>query len=151
MDDLRSFFHTVSAAPNPGATAAELDAFEARMGLSLLPQLRAFYASTNGLTTDDVWPANRMKILPLAEVMPYVEGMRQYGIPQVWGYFPFTDCNDSNPLLCVLQRAAAESRRPCFSRRRRRPEVLGLGSIPGRCGGRAREQGGRPPPWTDFR
>jgi len=100
MDDLRSFFRTVGAAPNPGATAAELDAFEARMGLSLPPQLRAFYGSTNGLTIGDVWPANRMKILPLAEVMPYVECMRQYGVPQVWGYFPFTDCNDSNP-YCV--------------------------------------------------
>jgi SMI1 / KNR4 family (SUKH-1) len=100
MDDLRAFFHTVGAAPNPGATAAELDAFEARTGPSLPPQLRAFYKSTNGLTIGDGWPAARMKILPLAEVMPYVEGMRLCGIPQVWGYFPFTDCNDSNP-YCV--------------------------------------------------
>jgi hypothetical protein len=45
-------------------------------------------------------PAAWMKILPLAEVIPYVEGMRQYGIPQVWGYFPFTDCHDSNS-YCV--------------------------------------------------
>ena len=107
MDDLRAFFHTVGAAPNAGATAVELDAFEARTGLSLPAQLRTFYMSTNGLTIDgngsryvSVRPAAWMEILPLAKVVPYVEGMRQYGIPQVWGYFPFTDCNDSNP-YCV--------------------------------------------------
>jgi SMI1/KNR4 family protein SUKH-1 len=53
MDDIRTFFHAVGAAPNPGATAAELDAFEVRTGLSLPPQLRAFYGYTNGLTIDD--------------------------------------------------------------------------------------------------
>jgi hypothetical protein len=103
MDDLRAFFQAVGAAPNPGATAAELDAFEARTGLSLPPQVRAFYGSTNGLTIGG-W----MRILPLAEVMPYVDGevmpfvdgVQHYGIPKVWGYFPFTDCNDSNP-YCV--------------------------------------------------
>jgi hypothetical protein len=107
MDDLRAFFHAVGATPNPGATVAELDAFEAHTGLSLPPQLRAFYGSTNGLTIDgggsryvSMRPAAWMKILPLAEVMPYVEGMRRYGIPHVWGYLPFTDCNDSNP-YCV--------------------------------------------------
>ena len=52
MDNLRAFFHAVGAAPNPGATSAELDAFEARTGLSLPPQLRAFYGSTDGLTID---------------------------------------------------------------------------------------------------
>jgi hypothetical protein len=97
MDDLRALFHAVGAAPNPGAPAAELDAFEARTGLSLPPQLRAFYASTNGLTIEG---GGWMKILPLAEVPTYVEGMRGWGIPQVWGYFPFTDCSDSNP-YCV--------------------------------------------------
>ena len=97
MDDLRAFFHAVAATPNPGATAAELDAFEARNGLSLPPQLRTFYGSTNGLT---IAGGGWMKILPLAEVMPYIEGMREYGIPQVWGYLPFTDCNNSNP-YCV--------------------------------------------------
>src|SRR5215470_9029 len=92
MDDFRAFFHTVGAAPNAGATAVELDAFEARMGLSLPAQLRTFYMSTNGLTIDgngsryvSVRPAAWMEILPLAKVVPYVEGMRQYGIPQVWG------------------------------------------------------------------
>jgi hypothetical protein len=105
MDDLRAFFHAVGAAPNPGATAEELDAFEARTGLSLPPQVRDFYGSTNGLTIES---GGWMKILTLAEVMPYVAGeampfvggVRHDGIPEVWGYFPFTDCNDSNP-YCV--------------------------------------------------
>ena len=109
MDDLRAFFHAVPAALNPGATATELDAYEARTGLSLPPQLRAFYGSTNGLTIDSVWPADWMKILPLADVLTYVEGMREWGIPQVWGYFPFTDCNDSNP-YCVCCNGPLRSR-----------------------------------------
>src|SRR5688572_9585470 len=100
MNDLRAFFHTVGATPNPGAAADELDAFEARTGLSLPPQVRAFYGATNGLTIES---GGWMKILTLAEVMPYVEGevmpfvggVRHGGIPEVWGYFPFTDCNDS--------------------------------------------------------
>jgi hypothetical protein len=108
MDDLQAFCHAVGATPNPGATATELDAFEARTGLSLPPQRRAFYASTNGSTIDgdasryvSMRPAAWMEILPLAKVVPYVEGMRGCGIPQVWGYFPFTDCNDSNPIPTV--------------------------------------------------
>jgi hypothetical protein len=75
---------------------------------------RAFYGATNGLTIDgggsryvSMRPAAWMKILPLAEVMPYVEGMRRYGIPQVWGYLPFTDCNDSNPYCAATVCAAA--------------------------------------------
>jgi hypothetical protein len=78
MNGLRAFFRAVGAAPNPGATAAELDAFEARTGLSLPPQLRDFYRSTNGLTLGG---GGCMKVLPLAEVMPYIEGMRDYGVP----------------------------------------------------------------------
>jgi hypothetical protein len=97
MDDLGAFFHAVHATPNAGATAEELDAFEAHTGLSLPPQVRAFYGATNGLTIEG---DGRMEILPLAEVVPYIDGMRGYGIPEVWGYFPFTDCNDSNP-YCV--------------------------------------------------
>src|SRR5262245_32189203 len=97
MNDLRAFLHAVGAAANPGATAAELDSFETRTGLSLPPQLRDFYRSTNGLT---IGGGGWMKVLPLAEVMPYVQGMRDYGVPQVWGYFPLTDCNDSDP-YCV--------------------------------------------------
>jgi hypothetical protein len=110
--DLQAFFHAVGATPNPGATAAELDAFEAGTGLSLPASLRAFYEAANGLTIDGggsgyyvngarpVRPTAWMEILSLAKVAPYVEGMRRYGIPQVWGYFPFTDCNDSNA-YCV--------------------------------------------------
>jgi hypothetical protein len=85
-----------------------LDAFETSTGLSLPPQVRAFYGATNGLTIDgdssryvtNMRPAAWMEIQPLAKVTQYVEGMRRFGIPQVWGYFPFTDCNDSNP-YCV--------------------------------------------------
>jgi len=116
MDDLQAFFHAVGAAPNPGATAAELDRFEARTGLSLPSQLRAFYGSANGLTIDgggsryvSVRPAAWMEMLPLAEVMPYIEGMRRYGFPQVWGYFPLTDCNDSNP-YCVCCKGPLRNR-----------------------------------------
>jgi hypothetical protein len=106
MDDLRAFFHAVGAAPSAGATAAELDTFESRTGLSLPPPLRAFYRSTNGLTIEG---GGCMKILPLAGVPTYVEGMREWGIPQVWGYFPFTDCNDSNP-YCVCCNGPLRSR-----------------------------------------
>jgi hypothetical protein len=48
MDDFRAFFDAVDATPNPGAMAIELDAFEVRTGLSLPPQLRAFYEATTG-------------------------------------------------------------------------------------------------------
>ena len=48
MDDLQAFLHAVGATPNPGATAAELAAFEARTGLSLPSQLRAFYGLRTG-------------------------------------------------------------------------------------------------------
>lgn len=73
-------FHAVGAAPNAGATADELDAFEAGTGLSLTPQVRAFYGSTNGLT---IIGGGWMEILVLAEVMPNTEGMWRYGSRRV--------------------------------------------------------------------
>jgi hypothetical protein len=190
MDDLGAFFHAVGAAPNPGVTAEELDAFEAHMGLSLPPQVRAFYRATNGLTIDGDGPGYResgelarrvrerpwpkrgelarrvrhvgrqlgqrpaawMEILPLAEVVPYLEGevmpfvdgVSHYGIPEVWGYFPFTDCNDSNP-YCVCCNGPLRGRVVHVFHDDDPKLKLGLGSVPGRRGGRRGEQGGGPP------
>jgi hypothetical protein len=77
-----------------GATDAEFDVFEAQTGLTLPADVRKFYQHTNGLTIDR---GNRMRIHSLEEVANFVESFQQFGIPSTWGYFPFTDRNDSNP------------------------------------------------------
>ena len=77
-----------------GASESELAAFEARTGRMLPPEVRQLYQHTNGM---EIGRGARIRILNLEEVSRYVESFRHFGIPSVWGYFPFTDRNDSNP------------------------------------------------------
>jgi hypothetical protein len=42
-----------------------------------------------------------LELLPLNLVADYVEAFHSFGIP-CWGYFPFTDSNDSNPYCVCL-------------------------------------------------
>lgn len=77
-----------------GASESELAAFEARTGLTLPLEVRQLYQHTNGM---QIGRGARIRILNLEEVARYVESFRQFGIPSAWGYFPFTDRNDSNP------------------------------------------------------
>ena len=80
----------------PGVTAAALNAFEADTRLRLPESVRALYAACDGA----VLPQGRLRILPLAGVREHVRGFRDFGIPERWGYLPFTDDNDSDP-FCV--------------------------------------------------
>src|SRR4051794_6697035 len=94
MTDFGEFIRLGGVTPNRGATDAELAGFEAQTGLTLLPELRRLYAASNGLVVDR---RGRMRILPLGEVAGHVRSFGSFGIPVQWGYFPFTDLNDSNP------------------------------------------------------
>lgn len=96
MNDFRAFAQSDFVELQPGATASELSAFEARSGLSLPSQLRTFYQLSNGATVLQ----GEMIILSLAEALSQFRDMREYGVPQAWGYFPFADCNNSDP-YCV--------------------------------------------------
>ena len=94
MSEFGQFTALPGVVSRRGASESELAAFEARTGLALPLEVRQFYQHTNGLEIDR---GARLRILNLDEVADYVESFRQFGIPTVWGYFPFTDRNDSNP------------------------------------------------------
>ena len=79
-----------------GAAETEITAFELQSGLPLPERLHALYALCDGA----IFRSGELEILPLAGVLDYVEAMRRQGFPQCWGYFPFTENNDSNP-FCV--------------------------------------------------
>jgi hypothetical protein len=77
-----------------GATDAQIRAFEGETGLALPADVRRLYAASNGL---DVEWRGHMRVYSLAEAADLVRFMHQFGITDLWGYFPFTDFNDSNP------------------------------------------------------
>lgn len=94
MSEFGRFTATPGVVSRRGASESELAAFEARTGLSLPLEVRQFYQHTNGM---EIGHSARIRILNLEEVAHYVESFRRFGIPSAWGYFPFTDRNDSNP------------------------------------------------------
>ncbi len=91
--DLLAKLHAETA---PGVTGADLDTFETATGLRLPENVRLLYKNCNGASLSK----GIQRILSLEGVRGYVYGFRNFGIPQRWGYFPFTDNNDSNP-FCV--------------------------------------------------
>jgi hypothetical protein len=94
VNEIARFMALSGVAANPGATDAQLTAFETQTDLTLPSEVRQLYQHANGLVIDR---GLRLRILSLEEVARYVESFQQFGIPTVWGYFPFTDRNDSNP------------------------------------------------------
>jgi hypothetical protein len=94
MADFTRFLELPGVARNRGALASEFDVFEAQTGLTLPPELRELYALSNGLVVNR---GGRLVFHTLEEVANSAYNFEQFGIPRVWGYFPFTDCNDSNP------------------------------------------------------
>lgn len=84
---------------NPGASTAEIAAFERDTGLALSPDLRAMYSRANGARIN---ARGLLELIPLTAVARYVAGFQTCGIPDCWGYFAFTDTNDSNPYCVCL-------------------------------------------------
>ena len=80
----------------PGVTEGGLDMFEDETGLQLPESVRSLYTTCDGAVLNE----GLLRILPLGGVLEHVIGFRDIGFPQRWGYFPFTDNNDSNP-FCV--------------------------------------------------
>lgn len=83
----------------PGASAADVATFERETGLVLSPDLRAMYSRANGVRINS---RGALELLPLDRVASYISSFHSFGIPDCWGYFPFTDLNDSNPHCVCL-------------------------------------------------
>ena len=86
--------------PNPPATDAEIAGAEAQTGLTFPDSLRDLYRQANGVVIHDY----SLTILPLDRAVAEWRALGEAGYPQAWGYFPFTDSNDSNP-FCVCCRS----------------------------------------------
>ncbi len=96
MSSISDLLAELDADAASGVAEADLDTFENEMGLRLPRSVRALYTTCNGAVLNE----GLLQILPLAGVRKHLYGLRNFGIPQRWGYFPFTDNNDSNP-FCV--------------------------------------------------
>lgn len=96
MSDITDLLAELNAEAVPGVAEADLDTFENETGLRLPQSVRTLYTTCDGAVLNE----GLLRILPLASVREHVYGLRNFGIPQRWGYFPFTDNNDSNP-FCV--------------------------------------------------
>lgn len=94
MSDIENFLRLSGVVSQPGATEDAIAAFERRTSLTLLPELRRFYLFSDGLAIDC---RGECRVNSLAEAEAYYNGFQQWGIPAQWGYFAFTDRNDSNP------------------------------------------------------
>ncbi|VTR93786.1 unnamed protein product [Gemmata massiliana] len=95
MTDFSRLTACPGVTPASGATASEFDTFGAQTGLTIPPQLRRLYEHCNGLVIDG--QRGSLRILSLNEVADCVHNSQKLGTSGVWGYFPFTDLNDSNP------------------------------------------------------
>lgn len=98
MTEFEQLLNRGGVTANPGALAAEIAAFERDTGLALSPDLRAMYARANGARIN---ARGLLELLPLTGVARYVEAFNSFGLSW-WGYFGFTDTNDSNPYCVCL-------------------------------------------------
>jgi len=72
VDRLQSFWASVGVRARPGAPFEALDAFDRRHGVTLPPDLRAYFAASDGMqpdARDDLF----FRFLPLAECLPVAE------------------------------------------------------------------------------
>jgi len=96
MSSIGDLLAELEAEAAPGVGQADLDTFEDETGLRLPKSVRALYTTCNGAVLKE----GLLRVLPLADVLEHVYEFRDIGFPQRWGYFPFTDNNDSSP-FCV--------------------------------------------------
>jgi hypothetical protein len=85
----------------PRARAWQRRLCEIRTGLSLPTEAHGLWSRSNGFTIER--PNVRLWVHPLKKCLEYHRGLKDFGIPQRWGYFPFADANDSNP-FCICCR-----------------------------------------------
>lgn len=92
--------------PNPPATPEQIAAFEARMGWTLDPDLRAFYLHCDGAALFQRFPDTNYHLLPLAEIRRARVAMRprdddSFG-PASW--YTLVDLQDSDYVILDVAR-----------------------------------------------
>lgn len=105
MNVLDQFLSSPAVERSKPATAEELDAFQAEHSLPLHPSILELYRESNGLRLKSLG----VSFIPLTEVSKYIAGFDRFGFSRRWGYFPFTNANDSNP-FCLCCRSPLAGR-----------------------------------------
>lgn len=92
MDSLKRLLQLPGVVSSPPAAPAEIQVFSSASTVPSLDEIAGIYSVCNGaLLSGQV-----LRILSLADCLLYLDGMRNIGIPQRWGYLPIVDNNDSN-------------------------------------------------------
>lgn len=95
MIDFSSLLDGLDAARRPPASRKDVERLERATELKLPVQFRDLMFVSDGFSLK-----SGDRFLDLAAIEEYWAGLKDFGIPQRWGYLPFTDFNDSNP-YCI--------------------------------------------------
>jgi hypothetical protein len=88
MNRYAALFDGLGATTRPGADPAALAHAEKVLAIRLPEEVRELYRATDGLVIPDL----DLEFEPLSRIERYAGFLTK-----AFGYFPFTDCNDSNP------------------------------------------------------
>ena len=95
LDALRSYWAEWNIRPNVGATEAELSAHEARYGLGLSPDLRAYFRAVNGMAVGAggklVMDDDLICFYPLKECRPLIIESPDTAVPDAAHFLFFAD------------------------------------------------------------
>jgi hypothetical protein len=95
MNRYTTLFNCLGAITRPGADPAALAHAESALNVHLPENFRELYRASDGLEIPDL----RLAFEPLSRIEEYA-GVLTVG----FGYFPFTNCNDSNPYaICCTE------------------------------------------------
>jgi hypothetical protein len=95
MNRYATLFNSLSAITRPGADPAALARAERVLNVHLPEDFRELYRASDGLEIPDL----HLAFEPLSRIEEYA-GVLTVG----FGYFPFTNCNDSNPYaICCTE------------------------------------------------
>lgn len=97
MNELAAFLDRFGVEASPGRRLDEIAEAAAQVGLDFPDELVAYYSHANGFMDDNAFSHTYLSLEIATQTCKL---MRDFGIPEVWGYFPFFE-SDTGDFMCV--------------------------------------------------